>query len=237
VRPARLGLCCTLAACNELYGLEPTEPLDAYVPTGPIQHVVAATPGSMGPLTISISPTSAGHALVAVAVVATYGVHIDNMTDDAGNVWTRALDGVDGTGARAEIWYVLGARSITQATATVSRGVAIDLMEWDGLAPPGSAVASHSEPEIASATMVTTGVLATISHALVIGIAACVGPSPATLSNSDFIASSFLITNTDPPGGGNVAYAPRVAGTQQISWSVPSSPSCTSGIIAIPISQ
>src|SRR5947207_15566 len=109
---------------------------DAYVPAGPLQTAVAYKQLSPDPLPVPIPLTTAGHALVAAAVIGTYGVRIDSITDDGGNGWTRALDGVDAMGARVEIWYVLGANAITQATVSVIRGVAIVLMEWDGLPLP-----------------------------------------------------------------------------------------------------
>ena len=232
---ARYAACVAVvavSACNAAFGLDEATVRDAYQPTGPVQQVVAHTVGP--PLVTSIPTTAAGHALVVAAVIGTFAVHIDSVADDAGNMWTRALDGVEGMGARVEIWYVLGARPVNQVTVTVIRDIAISLMEWDGLAGPGTAVATHAEPATQS-TMVSSGVINVSTTELAIGIAGCATNTPATLATPEFTALPLLDTSAIGSTG-NAAFATITQGSHEASWTLPNAVSCTSGIIAIPLS-
>ena len=194
----------------------------------------SGTTASLG-LVLPTTPTKAGNTLLAIATITTLSTRLDNITDDAGNLWTRAVDGPNAIGtavSRFEIWYVLDARPITRATATlpVEKAVSIDLMEWDGLVQSGTLLTN------VGATTITTTISTTIDTlvpALVVGAAACGTSTQATLTMPEFTPSTFL--TAAPASSCNVAYAPRLAGTQEISWTLPIEAACSAGVVAIPL--
>lgn len=210
-------------------------PLESPVSNLPVQTVTAST--TRPPLVADISPTKQGNALVAAITIATFGAHIDTITDDAGNQWMRALDGVDNSmgPGRVEIWYVLDAASITSCTLGIDKGVAIDLMEWEHLAPAGTPTQAHAAVELAPATTISTGPLETQTAGLVIGMASCAGTNiPADLMSTEFTEAEFLDVETSPTSAGNVAFAVAERGSHEITWTRGAATACTAGIVAIP---
>ncbi|TML71285.1 MAG: hypothetical protein E6G14_03670 [Actinobacteria bacterium] len=119
------------------------------------------TGGSTGTITAALQSASLpGDTLVAVvALAAGSSAKVSTVTDSSGATWSAApvVGYLTGTNSRVEIWYRVGAPSVTSVTVSLSaaKSAAVSVSEWSG-------VAGSSQPDKAaggsgaSATTIST---------------------------------------------------------------------------------
>jgi hypothetical protein len=180
------------------------------------------------------TPSQAGDALVAtIALAAGSSASVTNVTDSAGGTWTKGPVGfLTGTNSRVEIWYRLGASSVTTVTATLSasKAVAVDVSEWSGVATT-AAVDASAQGGTASATTVSTPSLTTLSPAdLVLGAVNYPAAATSTLTTAAFTGLPDVNASTSVHLRG--AYAITTgAGAYQPTWSLSAASGGSGGAI------
>jgi hypothetical protein len=109
-------------------------------PGGPGIALVRQTTGSTTAASLTVTPSAAstaGDALVAaIAIKAGTSASVTSVTDSAGGTWTKGpAQGTAGVEDRIEIWYRLGAPSVSSVTINLSasKSVAANVSEWSGI--------------------------------------------------------------------------------------------------------
>jgi hypothetical protein len=185
----------------------------------------AVQTGSATSLTVPLSAASvSGNTLVAaVALAAGSSASVLDIKDSSGVSWdkTAAVIGFQsGINSRVEIWYRLGAPSVTSVTVTLSasKSLAVNVSEWSGVATASQPDAS-AHAGAGTGTTVTTPSLAT-SNATDLVIAASNYPAVATAS---LAAGPFVGLNPFGTSSvhGNAAYVVTTAsGSYQATWNL-----------------
>jgi hypothetical protein len=184
-----------------------------------VQQAIAS--GSAATLAPTLQATSAGDALVAaVAIAAGSSANVLGVTDSSGGTWTRGAVGYQsGSNSRIEIWYRLGAPSVTSVTVSLSAAklAAVNLTEWSRV---GSVLDGAGGAGSASATTVTTPPVTTArSPDLVIGAVNYAGSFASTLTSTSFTGLTLFGAGTAVHG--RAAYVVTSApGTYQPSWTL-----------------
>ena len=149
---------------------------------------VAASEASSSTLTVPLTGgTTAGDGLVAaIALKAGSSASVSSVQDSSGATWTRGAAGfLTGTDSRVELWYRLGAPSLSSVTITLSaaKSAAAELSEWSGLAAVDKAAGGSN----ASTTTATTPTITTTApFDLVIGAINYPNNVTSTLSTAGF---------------------------------------------------
>ena len=174
-------------------------------PTGPVSGTTTAGGGGVGLVQQRVvsgsgvgltdvlgSASTSGDALVAtVALAAGSSALVSGVTDSSGGVWTRGPVGfLTGTNSRVEVWYRLGASSVSSVSVTLSaaRLAAVDVSEWSGVV----GVDKSAQGNGASGTTVATPLLSTSAGSeLVIGAVNFPAAATATLAGGFTSLSDF----------------------------------------------
>ncbi len=178
--------------------------------------------GNVSTLAVTLPAASvSGDTLVAVvAVAAGSSASVHDVTDSSGTAWTAApvVGFLTGTNSRVEIWYRLGAPSVTSVTVTLSaaKAAAMNVSEWSGVA----AFDNSAHAGTASSTTASTPSLPTNNATdLVIGAINYPAAATATLTSGPFTGL--------PPFGysttvhGNAAYQLTSGiGSYQATWTL-----------------
>jgi hypothetical protein len=107
--------------------------------------------------------TTAGDGLVAaIALKAGSSASVSSVQDSGGGSWTRGAVGyVTGSNSRIELWYRLGAPSLSSITVTLSsaKSASAEVSEWSGLGATLDTAAGGSNASTATAATpaITTG--------------------------------------------------------------------------------
>ena len=177
------------------------------------------TSGSAASLPVTLTaPSATGHALVAVvALAAGSSASVSSLSDSAGS-WTRGPIGfLTGTNSRVEIWYRLGAPSVSSVTVTLSasKALAVNVSEWSGV----TALDRSAGGGGASSTTVATPSLATTAADLVIGATNYPATATSTLTSGSF--TSLTAFDSGSAVHGRAAYrVTSAAGSFQVSWTL-----------------
>jgi hypothetical protein len=169
---------------------------------------------------IPSAPSGAGDPLVVVVALAAGGsASVTGVTDSGSGTWTKGPVGfLTGTNSRVEIWYRLGAPSVTSVTVTLSasKAVAVNLSEWSGVTVLDGSASSSG----ASSTTAATPPLTTTGPGLVIGaINYPAASATSTLTSGLFTELSQL--NSASSVHGRAAYLiSSAAGSYQASWTL-----------------
>jgi hypothetical protein len=182
---------------------------------------VAASEASSSTLTVPlIGGTTAGDGLVAaIALKAGSSASVSSVQDSNGATWTRGAAGfLTGTDSRIELWYRLGAPSLSNVTITLSaaKSAAAEVSEWSGLAGVDKAAGGST----ASATTATTPTITTTApFDLVIGAINYPNNVTSTLSTAGF--SPLTDFGYSTTGHGRAAYDLTTGtGTYQAAWTL-----------------
>ncbi len=121
--------------------------------------LVRQTTGTATAATLTVTPSAAstaGDTLVAgVAIKAGTSASVISVTDSAGGTWTKGpSSATSGVEDRIEIWYRLGAPSVSSVTIhlSASKSVAANVSEWSGI---GSVISLAGATNISSTTAAT----------------------------------------------------------------------------------
>ena len=149
---------------------------------------VVASEASSATLAVPLTGgTAAGDGLVAaIALKAGSSASVNSVQDSSGATWTRGAAGfLTGTDSRVELWYRLGAPSLSSVTITLSaaKSAAAEVSEWSGLAAADKAGGGST----ASTTTATTPTITTTApFDLVIGAINYPNSVTSTLSTGAF---------------------------------------------------
>jgi chitodextrinase len=186
--------------------------------------LVRQTAASATAASFSVTPaasSTAGDALVAaIALRAGSSASVSSVSDSAGGSWTKGPVGfLSGTNSRIEIWYRLGAPSVSSVTVTLSasKAVTANVSEWSGV---GSALDGSAGGNSASGTTAATPSLATANAAdLVIG--AINYPDPVTSSLAPGAFTSLLDFSASTTVHGRAAYLVNsTSGSFRATWNL-----------------
>jgi hypothetical protein len=121
--------------------------------------LVRQTPGSTTAASLTVTPSAASTAgdtlVAAVAIKAGTSASVTSVTDSAGGTWTKGpSSATSGVEDRVEIWYRLGAPSVSSVTINLSasKSFAANVSEWSGI---------HSVISLAGGTNVSSTTAAT----------------------------------------------------------------------------
>jgi calcineurin-like phosphoesterase family protein/fibronectin type III domain protein len=150
---------------------------------------VTANVASSSTLTVPLGGgTTAGDGLVAaVALKAGSSASVSSVSDSGGGAWTRGAVGfLTGTNSRVELWYRLGAPTLTSVTVTLSsaKSASADVSEWSGLASAVDAAAGGSNASAATAG--TPAITTSNPYDLVIGAVNYPNAVSSTLTSGAF---------------------------------------------------
>jgi hypothetical protein len=182
----------------------------------------SASGSNVATLPVSLTaPSGVGNALVAtIALAAGSSASVSTVTDSSGATWTRGPVGyLSGANSRVEIWYRLGAPSITGLTVTLSaaKSMGATVSEWSGV---GSVVDVSASGSGASSTTVTTPSLTTLNaNDLVIAAVNYASNTTSTLTSSAF--TSLNDFNASSSVHGRAAYLRTTStGSYQAEWNL-----------------
>jgi acid phosphatase type 7 len=182
---------------------------------------VAASEASNSTLAVPLTGgTTAGDGFVAaIALKAGSSASVSSVQDSSGATWTRGAAGfLTGTDSRVELWYRLGAPSLSSVTITLSaaKSAAAELSEWSGLAAADKAAgASNASATTAATPTITT----TAPFDLVIGAINYPNSVTSTLSTGGF--SPLLDFGYSTTVHGRAAYDRTTGtGTYQAAWTL-----------------
>jgi hypothetical protein len=182
---------------------------------------VTASVGSSSALRVPFSGgTGVGDGLVAaIALQAGSSASVSSVQDSSGGVWTRGAVGyLTGSNSRIELWYRLGAPSLTGLTISLSaaKSAGVEVSEWTGLVALDTA-AGGSNPSSAAAT--TPSIATGNPSDLLIGAINYPGNVGSTLAAGSFTSLSDFGYSTGVHG--RAAYAlTGTAGSYHADWSL-----------------
>lgn len=167
------------------------------------------------------APTTPGDALVAViAVKAGSSAAVTSVVDSAGGSWTKGPVGfLTGTDSRVEIWYRLGAPSVSSVTITLSasKSFGANVSEWSGVGSAADGSAGGNTPSGTSAA--TPTLTTTRAGDLVLGAINYPASVSSTLSSAAFTSLADVSASTTLHG--RAAYLVTTAsGSFQAVWSL-----------------
>ncbi len=200
-----------------------------------LQQQKSGSATSAATLTVALTPTAPGNALVAtIAVAAGSTGAIASVSDSSAGIWTKGPIGfLSGANTRVEIWYRLGAPSVTSVTASFASGttksLAMNVSEWSGVATTSGVDASATAS--GTATLAATAALSTSNASdVVIGAVNYSGTATSTLTSPFISLSNFDVGSNH----GRAAYlATSSTGSYQANWPLSTSTSYGSAILAL----
>jgi hypothetical protein len=188
---------------------------------GLVQQAMASA-ASASALSVPLaSASTAGDGLVAaVALKAGSSASVAAVQDSSGGSWTLGAVGyLTGKNSRVELWYRLGAPSVSSVTVTLSRAKAVsaEVSEWRGLAALDRAAGGSSSATASSAA--TPAITTSGSSDLVVG--AINYPSSVTSSLDPGSFTGLPDFGYSTTVHGRSAYAlTSSSGSYQASWTL-----------------
>ena len=206
-------------------------------PPGPLALVRQATGGaSTAAPSLSVPIASgAGHALVAaIAVQAGTTTSVTSVEDSAGNAWTKGPVGfLAGSNTRIEIWYSMGASSVTQVTANLSAAdiVSANVSEWSGVAAAQAVDAFAGQGNVSATTAPTPSITTTNANDVVLGAINFPRAVSATLATPGFSALNNFNASTV---SGRAAYdIVSATGSYSLMWNLSGASTSGGAILAL----
>ena len=187
-----------------------------------VQQKTASAASTTLPVALPAA-SRAGDALVAaVALAAGSSASVSSVTDSASGTWTKGPVGyLTGTNSRVEIWYRLGAPSLTSVTVTLSaaKSAAASVSEWSGVATASAVDASASGSGASSTTVATPSLATTNATDLIVGAVNYPATAASTLTSASFTSLTNFDSSTSVHG--RAAYArTSSAGTYKATWTL-----------------
>jgi hypothetical protein len=185
-----------------------------------VQQKTASGSAITLPVTLT-APSGANRALVAtIGLAAASSASVSTVTDSTGTAWTKGPVGfLSGANNRVEIWYRLGAPSVTGVTVTLSaaKSAAVTVSEWSGVS---TAVDGSVGSSGATSTSVTTSTLTTTNaHDLIIGATNYPAAATSTLTSAGYTSLADFSTTSSVHG--RAAYRiTSTAGATQAAWTL-----------------
>ena len=201
-----------------------TATVTASTPLALVQDKTGALSTSGTSFGVPLAATASGDTLVAaIAVRAGSSNSVSTLVDSTGTAWSKGAVGyLTGTNSRIELWYRVGAPSVTSITITLAASgiAAADVTEWSGVVSTFPVDGTPLGGSNASATTIATPALTTTNAAdVVIGAVNYPASATATLNAGGFTALKPFGVSTSVHG--NAAYALTTSpGTVQPSWTL-----------------
>lgn len=153
-----------------------------------IQTVNPAT--STGTITVSPTNTLVGSLILVFVGSSALTDTVSTVTDNAGNVYTKAYSVASGSGGDTELWYVTNARPTTSIVVTFSAAIStksVFVREYGGISQ-ASTVLDRTATASGSGTAVTTGATSATRQAneLVVCSCSCLGTNPTNSAGAGF---------------------------------------------------
>ena len=198
-----------------------------------VQQATAA--GRAASLAVSLPTAStSGDALVAtVGLAAGSSASVTGITDSGGGNWTKGPVGFQsGTNSRVELWYRVGASSVSGVTVTLSvaKPASVSVSEWAGVAAASALDGSAQGGTASSSTVGTPSLVTSNASDLVIGAVNYPVAATSTLTSSAFASLDDFSYSTSVHG--RVAYAvTSAAGSYGVAWSLSAASGGSGGAI------
>lgn len=201
-----------------------------------VQYKVASGTAATLPVTLQSASVSGDTLVAVIALAAGSSASVSGVTDSGAGTWSKGPVGfLTGVNSRVEIWYRLGAPSVTGVTVTLSaaKSAAVNVSEWSGVATVlPAAVDGSLGGNGASATTVATPSPFTTSNATDLVIGAINYPAVATSSAPSGSFTGLTDFNSGSGVHGRAAYRITSAtGSFQASWTLNASSGGNGGAI------
>ena len=185
--------------------------------------LVRQTTGTATAASLTVTPSgasTAGDTLVAaVAIKAGTSASVTSVTDSAGGTWTKGpSSATSGVEDRIEIWYRLGAPSVSSVTINLSasKSVAANVSEWSGI---GSVISLAGGTNISSTTAATPVQANIGAPYVVIGAVNYPADVTSSLASGPFTGLSDFSVSTKVHGRAAYVITPT-SGSFQAVWNL-----------------
>ena len=185
--------------------------------------LVRQTTGTATAASLTVTPSgasTAGDTLVAaVAIKAGTSASVTSVTDSAGGTWTKGpSSATSGVEDRIEIWYRLGAPSVSSVTINLSasKSVAANVSEWSGI---GSVISLAGGTNISSTTAATPVQANIGAPYVVIGAVNYPAGVTSSLASGPFTGLSDFSVSTKVHGRAAYVITPT-SGSFQAVWNL-----------------
>lgn len=153
-----------------------------------IQTVNPST--STGTITATPAKTQLGNLLLVFVGCSALTDTVSTVTDNAGNVYTKAYGIATGTGGNTELWYCINSNPTTSVVVTFSAAVStksVFVREYSGVSRSSNAF-DRSASTSGSGTAVSSGATSATQNAkeLVVCSCSCLGTSPTNSVGAGF---------------------------------------------------
>lgn len=145
---------------------------------------------STGTITATPAATKQGSLILVFCGGSALTETISTVTDNAGNIYTKAYGQATGTGGDTECWYSLNSNSTTSIVVTFTGAIltkSVFVREYSGMSPTVTCF-DRTVGTSGSGTSVSTGVTSAIREAveLVVSNSACLGTNPTLVAGAGF---------------------------------------------------